>query len=58
MDDKCAIIFYWGVYVMMLCFGVYMVAFNDLDVDETIFISQTLKDLLVCASGIEKILYT
>lgn len=39
-------------------FGVYMVAFNDLDIDEMTFISQTLKDLLVSASGIEKILYT
>ena len=37
-------------------FGVYAVAFNDLDVDEMIFVSETLKEILVFAKGIEKLI--
>ena len=44
----------WMTNVPLYCIGEYMVAFNDLDIDEMIFISQTLKDLLVSASGMEK----
>lgn len=37
-------------------FGLYAVAFNDLDVDEMIFISGTLKELLIAAKGVEKLI--
>lgn len=37
-------------------FGVYVVAFNDLDVDEMIFIAQSLKEMLISAKGIEKLI--
>lgn len=37
-------------------FGVYIVAFNDLDVDEMIFISESLKDMLVGAKGVERLI--
>lgn len=37
-------------------FGVYVVAFNDLDPNEMIFISHSLEDLLVFAKGVEKII--
>lgn len=37
-------------------FGVYAVAFNDLDVDEMIFISESLKEILIFATGIEKLI--
>lgn len=37
-------------------FGVYVVAFNDLDVDEMIFISESLKEILLNAKGIDKLI--
>lgn len=37
-------------------FGLYAVAFNDLDVNEMIFISGTLKELLIAAKGVEKLI--
>lgn len=37
-------------------FGVYAVAFNDLDTNEMIFIAQSLREIFVCAQGIEKLL--
>lgn len=36
-------------------FGVYKIAFNDLDEDELIYVSESLEKLLVCAEGVEKI---
>lgn len=37
-------------------FGLYAVAFNDLDVNEMTFISESLKDLLILAKGVEKLI--
>lgn len=37
-------------------FGVYAVAFNDLDVNEMIFISKSLKEILIFANGVEKLI--
>ena len=37
-------------------FGVYAVAFNDLGVDEMIFIAESLTEMLVSAKGIEKLI--
>ena len=37
-------------------FGVYAVSFSDLDADEIIFIAKSLKEILVFAKGIEKLL--
>lgn len=37
-------------------FGVYAVAFNDLDINEMIFISNSLKEILISAEGIEKLI--
>ena len=37
-------------------FGVYVVAFNDLEEEEMIFIAKSLEELLVYAVGIDKII--
>lgn len=37
-------------------FGVYVVAFNDLDVNEMIFIAGSLKEILISAKGVEKLI--
>lgn len=37
-------------------FGIYVVAFNDLDVDEMIFISESLEDMLVLMKGVDKLI--
>ena len=45
--------------MMLLCkngFGIYAVSFNDLDIDEMIFISKTLKELLILGNGIETLI--
>ena len=36
-------------------FGVYAIAFNDIDIDEMIFISESLTEILIHAKGIEKL---
>lgn len=37
-------------------FGIYIVAFNDLDVEEMVFIADSLEEILVSAKGIEKLM--
>ena len=37
-------------------FGVYAVAFNDLDINEMIFISKSLKEILIFAKGIQTLI--
>ncbi|WP_242218393.1 SMI1/KNR4 family protein [Bacillus cereus group sp. BfR-BA-01380] len=37
-------------------FGLYIVDFNDLDVDETVFVAPSIHDLLTKNVGVEKIL--
>lgn len=37
-------------------FGIYTVAFNDIDIEEMIFISKSLKELLIYGKGVEKLL--
>ena len=37
-------------------FGVYVVAFNDLDANEMIFIAKSLREIFVFAKGIEELL--
>lgn len=37
-------------------FGIYTVAFNDLDFDEMIFISKSLKELLILATGAKNLI--
>lgn len=37
-------------------FGIYTVAFNDLDIDEMIYISKSLVELLVYSKGVEKLI--
>ncbi|MBD5523583.1 MAG: hypothetical protein HDR04_04035 [Lachnospiraceae bacterium] len=36
-------------------FGVYVVAFNDLDADEMIFIAKSLREIFVFTKGIEEL---
>lgn len=38
-------------------FGIYMVAFNDLDKDELVYISSSLERLLIYADGVENIFH-
>ena len=37
-------------------FGIYLVAFNNLDMDDMVFISKSLKDILISGNGVEKLL--
>lgn len=37
-------------------FGIYIVAFNDLDVEEMVFIADSLEEILVSAKGIERVM--
>ena len=37
-------------------FGIYAVAFNDLGVDEMVFLSKTLREILISANGVEELL--
>lgn len=37
-------------------FGIYIVAFNDLDVEEMVFIAGSLEEMLVFAKGIERVI--
>lgn len=37
-------------------FGIYVVAFNDLDISEMTFISESLKDMLVLMKGVDKLI--
>lgn len=37
-------------------FGIYIVAFNDLDVEEMVFIADSLEEILVSAKGIERVI--